>query len=279
MTDRLVLRAGYAVLGLGAWIALRLVGIRRGVVRENLRNSFPDWSGDRLRAVEREFVRRQGEAAAEVLCSNRIDADELRQRVTITNPEVLAAAGAPRPLILVGAHHCNAEWMTQRLSIELGERLVALYKPLRNPRADRWFRSVRSRFGARLVAAKSVLQELARLRGVGAIGMLADQVPRTSPEKHWVEFLGQETPFYMGPELLGRALRAQVCLVRMRRVERGHYDLTLEPLNAQGEKLPHGEVTARYARALEAWIRDDPAGWWWSHRRWKLKRKGTGDGG
>jgi len=274
MTDRFVLRAAYAVLGFGAWIALRLVGIRRGVVRENLRNSFPDWSGDRLRAVEREFVRRQGEAAAEVLYSNRIDAAELRERVAITNPEVLAAAGAPRPLILVGAHHCNAEWMVQRLSIELGERLVALYKPLRNPRADRWFRSVRSRFGARLVAAKSVLQELARLRGVGAIGMLADQVPRTSPEKHWVEFLGQDTPFYMGPELLGRALRAQVCLVRMRRVERGRYELTLEPLNAQGEKLPHGEVTARYARALEAWIRDDPAGWWWSHRRWKLKKKG-----
>lgn len=272
MTDRLVLRAGYVVMGLGAWIVLRLFGLRRSVVRGNLERSFPDWPRARLRAVEREFVRRQGEAAAEVLCTHRIGADELRERVALRNPQVLTAAGAPRPLIVVGAHHCNAEWMVQRLSLELGERLVALYKPLRNARADRWMLGLRSRFGARLVPAKSVLQQLARLRNVAAIGMLADQVPRTSPEKHWVDFLGQDTPFYMGPELLGRALRAQVCLVRMRRLGRGRYELVIEPLNEPGEKLPHGEVTARYARALEAWIRDDPAGWWWSHRRWKLQR-------
>ena len=274
MTERLPLRLGYALAGLGAWLAFRVLRLRLRVVRENLRRSFPDRSREQLRAIEREFVRRQGEVAAEVLYATRIAADELRGRVTITNPEALAAAGAPRPIILVGAHHCNAEWMVQRVSLELGERLVALYKPQRNARADRWLRRLRTRFGARLVSAKSVLQELARMRNVGAIGLLADQVPRTSPEKHWLEFLAQETAFYMGPELLGRALRAQVCLIRMRRLARGRYEITFVPLNAPGEKLPHGELTARYARGLEAWIREDPAGWWWTHRRWKqVKRK------
>ena len=274
MTERLPLRLGYALAGLGAWLAFRVLRLRLGVVRDNLRRSFPDRSREQLRAIEREFVRRQGEVAAEVLYATRIAADELRGRVTITNPEALAAAGAPRPIIVVGAHHCNAEWMVQRVSLELGERLVALYKPQRNARADRWLRRLRTRFGARLVSAKSVLQELARMRNVGAIGLLADQVPRTSPEKHWLEFLAQETAFYMGPELLGRALRAQVCLIRMRRLARGRYEITFAPLNAPGEKLPHGELTARYARGLEAWIREDPAGWWWTHRRWKqVKRK------
>jgi KDO2-lipid IV(A) lauroyltransferase len=273
MTDSLRLRAGYIVFGVAAWVAFRLLGLRRSVVRGNLARSFPDWSRQQIRDVEREFVRRQGEVAAEVLCSKHIGADELRERVVMTNPELLPPAGAQRPIILVGAHHCNSEWMLQRASLELGERLVALYKPQRSPRTDRWLRDLRTRFGARLVSAKSVLQELARLRNVGGIGLLADQVPRTSPEKHWLEFLGQDTAFYMGPELLGRALRAQVCIVRMRRLDRGRYTMTIEPLNAPGEKLPHGEVTARYARALEAWIRADPAGWWWTHRRWKEIRK------
>ena len=274
MTDGLLLRACYAVTGFVAWFGLRVLGLRRSVVRDNLRRSFPDWTPGRLRAVEREFAQRQGEIAAEVLYSSRLSADELRDRVTVTNPQLLAAAGQPRPMLLLGAHQCNFEWMVQRFSLEFGERLVALYKPPRNPRTDRWLRSLRSRFGARLVAAKSVLQELARMRGVAAIGMLADQVPRTSPEKHWVEFLGQDTAFYMGGELLGRGLRAQVCAVGMRRLARGRYELTLQPLNEPGEKLPHGEVTTRYARALESWIREDPAGWWWMHRRWKLKRSG-----
>jgi lauroyl/myristoyl acyltransferase len=78
----------------------------------------------------------------------------------------------------------------------------------------------------------------------------------------------------MGPELLGRALRSRVVLMRMRRVMRGHYEIELEPLNEAGEKTANGELTGRYARALERWIRDDPAGWWWSHRRWKLREKG-----
>jgi KDO2-lipid IV(A) lauroyltransferase len=175
-------------------------------------------------------------------------------------------------MVLVGAHHGNFEWMLLRMSLEFGDRLIGLYKPLRQPRIDGRMKAMRSRFGARLVPAKSILRELANFREAAAIGMVADQVPRTSPEKHWVTFLGQDTAFFMGPELLGRALRSQVLLAKMRRLDRGRYELEFESLNEPGEKLPSGEITARYARGLEAWIREDPPGWWWSHRRWKLKR-------
>jgi KDO2-lipid IV(A) lauroyltransferase len=274
MTDGLRLRGFYGIAQGVAWVAHRLLGFRRGVIRGNLSRSFPELPVARLREIEREFIRRQGELAAEVLYASRIGADELRERVTLANAEVLATAAAPRPLILVGAHHGNFEWMLQRVSLELGERLVGLYKPISNAPVDDWFRRMRARFGARMIAAKSLLQELARFRDAAGIGFLADQVPRTSPEKHWVQFLGQDTPFFMGPELLARALRSTACMVRMRRLERGRYELEFQPLNVAGEKLPHGELTARYARALEVWIRDDPAGWWWSHRRWKLQRKG-----
>jgi Kdo2-lipid IVA lauroyltransferase/acyltransferase len=278
MTDGLRLRAYYAATALAAWLLYRVLGFRRRVVRDNLERSFPAASMPWRRAIGREFARRQGELAAEVLYATRIDADELRARVALVNPAVLAAAAAPRPMILVGAHHGNFEWMLQRVSLELGERLVGLYKPLGNRRADAWFRRMRGRFGARMIAAKSLLQELARFRDAQGIGFLADQVPRTSPEKHWVGFLGQDTAFYMGPELIARALRSPACLVRMRRLARGRYEIEFVPLNVAGEKLPHGELTARYARALEAWIRDDPAGWWWSHRRWKLRRGVYGAG-
>jgi KDO2-lipid IV(A) lauroyltransferase len=149
---------------------------------------------------------------------------------------------------------------------------MALYKPLKNERADSFFKNLRSRFGARLIPAKSVLQELARFREAGAIGLVADQVPKTSPEKHWLQFLHQETAFYMGPELMARALRSQVIFVRMYRGGRGHYALELTALNAPGEKLASGTITERYARHLEAWIENDPAGWWWGHKRWKMKR-------
>jgi len=278
MTDGLRLNALYGATSIVTWLVYRVFGLRRTVIRGNLERSFPELTRRELRAVEREFVVRQGEVAAEVLYASRIGEPELRERVTLVNPRLLAEASPARPLIFVGAHHGNFEWALQRMSLELTSGLVCLYKPLRNRRIDDWMRRLRTRFGARLIPAKSVLRELARSRDATAIGLLADQVPRTSPEKHWVSFLRQDTAFYMGPELLGRALRSRVVLMRMRRVARGHYAIELEPLNEAGEKTANGEITARYARALERWIRDDPAGWWWSHRRWKLRRNGAGKG-
>ena len=162
--------------------------------------------------------------------------------------------------------------MLLRVSVDLGPRLLALYKPLRSAWFEARFRHLRTRFGANLVPAKSIVRELARFREASAIGIIADQVPRTSPEKLWMQFLHQDTPFFMGPEMLGRALRSQVAYVSMQRVRRGCYEIELQPLHAPGEKLMSGEITERYVRALERDIRRDPAGWWWSHRRWKLQR-------
>jgi len=270
--EPLALRVMYAIAAATAWIAFRVLGLRRDVIRGNLLRSFPDWTAGRSHAVEREFVRRQGEFLAELLYTPRLDDEAIRARVMIVNPEALAAASPSRPAIVIGAHHCNSEWGMQRLSLEFGERLVGLYKPIRNRRVDAWFRSLRSRFGSRLIPAKSVLMELARRRDAACVGLIADQAPTTSPDKHWTTFLGQDTAFYMGPELLARALRGQAFLARMQRLSRGRYGLEFVPLNESGERLPPGELTERYARALEDWIRDDPAGWWWSHKRWKLKR-------
>jgi KDO2-lipid IV(A) lauroyltransferase len=252
------------------FILFSLLGLRRSVIRDNLARSFPELAPAARRKLRREFLRRQSELAAEVLLAPRLEAAELRERVRLANPEVLASAAPPRPLILAGSHLGNFEWAQLRVSLELGDRLLALYKPMRRARAERWFHRMRSRFGARLVSAKSVLAQLAQFRGAAGIGIVADQVPRSSPDRHWTAFLSQQTAFYMGPEILGRALRSQVMFADLRRLARGRYELEFIPLNQPEERLPVGVVTERYARQLERAIHADPPGWWWLHRRWKL---------
>jgi KDO2-lipid IV(A) lauroyltransferase len=260
---------------LSGWLFLLgygVLGLRRSVIRENLRRSFPELDDAQRRGLRREFVRRQAEIFAEAMYGSTITREELHARVRLGNSALLEHAAAPRPLILATGHQCNFEWMLLRVSADLGPSLIALYKPLRNPTFEGRLRRLRTRFGAHLVAAKSVLRELARFREARAIGLVADQAPRTSPEKLWLPFLHQDTAFYMGPELLGRALRSQVAYVSMRRIARGAYEIELQPLHEPGEKPATGQITERYARALERDIRRDPAGWWWSHKRWKLQR-------
>ncbi len=182
MTDSVRLRLCYAFGACAAWLGYRVLGLRRSGVSGNLERSFPGWAPEQLRRMAREFSRRQGEMVAETLYASAMSEAELRDRVAIENPGTLASQGSSRPLVLVGAHHCNFEWMLYRLSLEFPGRFIALYKPARNPRADAWLKRRRSRFGARMVPAKSVLRELAAFREVAAIGLVADQVPRTSPD-------------------------------------------------------------------------------------------------
>jgi KDO2-lipid IV(A) lauroyltransferase len=243
------------------------------VIHDNIARSFPELAPADRRRIAREYVRRQGEVFAESWYGLAITAQELRERVSLDGIErLMASVGPNRPVVLAGAHQGNWEWMSLRISLEFGPAYLALYKPPRNARAEKFLLQLRTRFGGRLTPAKSILRELANFRQAGAIAMLADQAPRSSPERHWTQFLNQDTGFFMGAELLGRALRSQVLFVSMRRLERGRYALDLEPLNTPGEKVEQGAISERYARLLERSIRADPPGWLWSHRRWKLRR-------
>ena len=62
--DPLPLRLLYAATGAASWLAFRVFGLRRSVIRGNLERSFPGWTTAQRHAVEREFVMRQGEFLA-----------------------------------------------------------------------------------------------------------------------------------------------------------------------------------------------------------------------
>jgi KDO2-lipid IV(A) lauroyltransferase len=100
--------------------------------------------------------------------------------------------------------------------------------------------------------------------------MVADQSPVSSDFRHWTGFLGQTTAFYMGPEKIAQATRFAVIFTAMRRIARGRYEIECELLAAAGERAAAGEITERYARAVERAVLAAPADWLWSHRRWKL---------
>jgi KDO2-lipid IV(A) lauroyltransferase len=276
LTEPFALRWRYTLARLVFWVVYRVLGLRRGVIRRNLERSFPKLDPSARRRIAADFVLRQSQVLAELDYAASIPEPDLRQRVRLLDPHgvlgsVAAEAVPGRPDVLVAGHQCNFEWLLLRLSLELGEGLIALYKPMRDARAERYIRRRRTRFGSRLLPAKSVTQELGAVRNARALGMIADQVPRTSPERHWTTFLRQPTAFFRGPERLARALRGRIVYVSMRRLSRGFYEIELEPLTQFGERMAAGEATERYARALERDIDADPAGWWWSHKRWKLR--------
>lgn len=264
----------YGFAALVAWLAHRVVPYQRQFIRDSLEVAFPDSSVDEREDIRRRYYLGFAQMFIELVKAATLPAAELRRRVTIRNVELVRAAVASgTPILLVAAHQCNWEWMLLALSLELECPLDAAYKPLVDPWADREMLTLRSRFGARLVPAQTLLGDIIQRRGLPrAICMVADQEPFTSEKKHWTRFLNRDTAFYMGPEEINRATRYPTVFVAMRRVARGRYEMEFEPLSAARERLAPGELTERYARLVERQIRAAPPDWPWSHRRWRLKR-------
>jgi KDO2-lipid IV(A) lauroyltransferase len=261
------LRWRYALSGWLFTLVYRLLRLRRSVIDQNLARSFPELDSPARQAIRNDFITGQAQVLAEIDYARTIGADELRRRVTLVDPaHVLGGSGK---FVLIAGHLCNFEWLLLRMSLELGDGLIGIYKPLRGW-GETYFRRVRGRFGAQLLPSKSIKDEMARVRAARVLGLIADQVPRTSPDRLWIRFLHQDTAFFKGPERMARVLRAPIVYASMRRLERGRYVVELVPLTAPGERLPGGAATERYARILERDIIREPADWWWSHRRWKL---------
>jgi KDO2-lipid IV(A) lauroyltransferase len=256
-----------------------LLGVMRHVLRyrvrvaqENLRRCFPSCSEAQIDRLLAQNYRHLAQVVAEFFKTASMSAEELRSRVTLVNlDKVHAETRAGRSVLLLGAHQCNWEWSLHAVALQVGAPMEAAYKPLHAAGADRELRKMRSRFGARLIVAKRLLREIARRRNmVRAVALIADQVPATSDGRLWLNFLGCDTAFYPGPGEIARCTGYAAFFAAMSRTRRGHYQIDFQPICAAGECLESEAFTARYARLLEQLIREHPADWTWTHRRWKI---------
>ncbi len=275
---RLLARIPFSVLygfaALLGWLSVHVYPYRLHVVRENLTKAFPEYTEAQLRTVIAGYYLSFAQMLVEIIKSAGITPAEIRRRVRAVNLELARAhLDQGQSVLLVAAHQCNWEWMLLALSLELGYPVDAAYKPLIDSWAEREMKKLRTRFGSRLVPAQDLLADIIKRRGiVRAVAMVADQEPTTSEHQHWTRFLNRDTAFYMGPEELARVTRFPTFFLGFKRIGRGHYEMQFTPLCSGGEVLDPGALTERYARMVEAQIRDAPADWPWSHKRWKLKR-------
>jgi Kdo2-lipid IVA lauroyltransferase/acyltransferase len=272
--SRLPMWALYAMSGVLYLLAYYVVRHRDRVIREQIERVFPNLTPRQRRSIHKTYIKNFCDVLLEVVKSVSISADDMRSRVKILNVEVARQfLDAQQSVLLVTSHLCNWEWLLQGVALQLGFPLDAAYKPLHDAWAERLMLKVRSRFGARLVPAKELLSDFLRRRGiVRALAMNADQAPVSTDKRHWTQFLGQDTAFYIGAEQIAKATRLPIIYTHMYRVRRGYYEVELKLLWDGRESVPAGEITERYARVNEADVLQHPADWLWSYRRWRLKK-------
>lgn len=249
---------------------------RMKVVKENLRNSFPQKGNLELLRIRRKFYRTLSEIFVDTVSLAGVNS--AKKMIRFPNAAEQSAATAGRDWIAMMAHFGCWEYGSFWGLCDPTQVIVAVYHPLRNVVMEEFYQRLRQRHNTMTVAMHDCLRFYLRNRETGidgkniAIGLIADQNPPRRPDSHWFRFLNQDTLFFDGGEKLAVKCGLPVYFARMDRVRRGYYEMTFEQIYDGTEQVAEYEITERYVRRLEAMIEARPELWMWSHRRWKHKR-------
>ncbi|MDE6577222.1 MAG: lysophospholipid acyltransferase family protein [Muribaculaceae bacterium] len=264
----------YGIADIVAFLAGRVVGYRRKVIRENLDRCFPEMPLEERRRIERKFYHFLGDYFVETMKLGRMSRKEMMKRMKFENleevNEILAKGDSVSAYL---GHYCNWEWVSS-LPLHLNPGPVAgqIYHPLENKASDYAFLKIRGRFGAvsiNMEEVMTVLREWKRQGQTSIVGYIADQAPNFHAIHYFADFFGIETAAFTGPERLSKTFKTAVYYIDMRRPKRGQYIARFVKMSDDGSKESPFALTQKYYDLLEATIRRAPQYWLWSHRRWK----------
>jgi KDO2-lipid IV(A) lauroyltransferase len=259
------------------FVLYRLIGYRKALVLQNLRNSFPEKTDVEIRLIRKKFYKHLCDLFLETFKTLTISKENMLKhcyfhpdaKVLFSN---LAAEG--KSVILVMGHQGNWEWAGNTFSAEIEKsQLYVIYHPLANKYFDGLIYRMRTRFKTKLIAMKDTFKEMVvHRKEITTTAFIADQTPSSVTGAHWMTFMNQDTPVFLGTERIAKKMNFPVVYAFVKKIKRGVYEINAELLVANPGATADGEITEMHTRRLEQDIKEQPETWLWSHRRWKRKR-------
>jgi Kdo2-lipid IVA lauroyltransferase/acyltransferase len=247
--------------------------IRRALVRENLRSAFPEADDAAIARLSAQCYRHLGREAVAILRLARASPVAVRERTEMRGwEEFQAALGEGRGALMVTGHLGNWEIGAAAVAAR-GVPVRAVVRGQTNPLVGRRLNQVRSSLGVVPIDQALAPRAVPRaLREGAAVGIVADQDARDAGV--WVPFFGRPASTFRGPALFAVRLRAPLFACSAVRLpgRRARYRVQLSRV----EVAPSGDLeadvlrlTAALTAALERAVREEPAQYFWFHRRWK----------
>lgn len=262
----------YWVADILFFLSYYVVGYRKKVVIDNIRNSFPDKSDIEIKRVVKKFYRSLADFGVEMVKAQTMKPEQFKKRVKFTNLEILDNY-KDKPVMFMASHQFNWEWMQLSACLQFPFEIDYIYQKLSNSRFDKFMLDLRSRFGAHAIERQTAAREIMRRREGGrGFAMVSDQVPGRDSKKYWTSFLNQETAFFIGTEMIAKLIQCPVLYFACHKVKRGYYEIEIKEIASPPHDRKEHTILENYAKATENVIQKYPSGWLWSHKRWKYKR-------
>ena len=286
--SKLPLRFHYLMADVMAWLLRKVLRYRYSTVMINLSRSFPDRKYKEIDAMVKDFYRHLGEIFAEAIWFGGSSYERLRRNhiVTVTNPEEANEMFLSSPSMTVLSTHCgNWELLGGLLGYETStggrfvireEDIQVVYKKLSSPVADEVFKRNRvaplEKVGTECeIESSNILRQAIKNKGERKMYIYpTDQAPYRNAGKHPIgEFMHQQTNVMLGSVGVACKLSHSVMYMKMKRVERGRYEMTLIPICRNASEMTPEEIMRKYYDLLQEELNETPCNWLWTHKRWK----------
>lgn len=251
-----------------------VVGYRKKVVFQNLKNSFPEKSDSELKIIRKKFYHNFCDYLVETLKSFTITSHELRVRVQYLNQDIFHEAKAEnKNVILLAGHIFNWEWFNALATVVPQEKSFPVYRKVQSSFWEQKVKEIRNRFGNHALEAKEVIRHIFKNANDGnsVYMFVADQTPHVSEVTYGLNFLHQKTPAFVGYDKLSTRMDLAFVYCEMKKVKRGYYQINSYRIEPDGEKFEEYEVVRKFHKMLETTINKRPDNYLWSHRRWKYQ--------
>jgi KDO2-lipid IV(A) lauroyltransferase len=260
-------------------LAPRLNPKRHRMALDNLRIAFPEKSCSERLAICLAHWENLGRVIAEIVQIDRLLTDP--SCIDIPDQHLLARyRDKLGPAIGVSLHMGNWELAIWPLVVA-GAKPAALYRAIDNLYVDEYLRTKRKALypagliGRRRTDARPLddLRTAHRImhhvRGGGRLGIICDQYYRRGVP---VQFFGRITLAQPIAAMMARRLGARVWMARCRRIGTdSRFRIEIKELRVPRTANQADDVRwvlAEMHRQFEAWIREAPDQWMWSHRIW-----------
>jgi KDO2-lipid IV(A) lauroyltransferase len=255
------------------FVMFRLVGYRRKVVFDNLKNSFPEKEEKELNEIEKKFFKHFCDLIVESIKGFTISEEEVLKRMTYSNKEVLEnLAKKNKSVTFIGGHFGNWELLAVTIAQTIPHTVKALYTPLKGKYWDDKITASRSRFGLKMFTIQNVKVLRDSLKGeLSAVIFGSDQSPSNPKRAYWLKFLNQDTGVQFGAEKHAKDFDTAVIYGAITKNKRGYYNTEFIQLFENVGDLEYGAVIESFSKTLEEKIRENPHYYLWTHRRWKHK--------
>lgn len=261
----------YRISSFAYFLVFHVIGYRKKVVFQNLKNSFPNKSEKELNIIAQKFYHHFCEIFLESIKLLTVSSKNIKKRFLFKNPELFETLFQEKKgIILYAAHFGNWEWMTC-FPLYSSYKFMSFYQKQSNRYFDKFMVHLRGRFGNTSVESQSGFKELLQRTKQGNLTItyvVGDQSPMHNSSMHWTDFLNQETAFLVGADRMAKKCNQVLIFPFITQPKRGFYELEFKPIPMNDTEKP----IDYYAKFLEENIKKQPELWLWSHRRWKRKR-------